>query len=829
MSIQTATDPGALARRARPAAVLGLLLVISLVLSAPAFAGTSYEPAGSFGAPGAGPGQFHEPAGVAVNDSTGDVYVYDAGNRRVEWFSHDGSKLEGELNGSTSPTGAFTAPASISEHAAHGTLFNLAVDNAPLSPSAGDVYVVDPGSNVIDKFTASGAYVSQLTGFKLPVFGVAVDSTGDVWVAEEGSEAGGNHGPLQHFDDGETNVHLGEISPPKLRSPGLAVDSEQNLYLLSGEPNLAKYDTEGNLLVGQLSGCGCGTALGLDASTNDVFFDEGSAVSRYVPSAGEGEPPAETVGGLSASYGVAVNGATHALYATEREADAVAVFNAVSLPDLFTAGATEVTRTTATLGGFVNPGGEEVTTCEFAYGPTTSYGKTAPCNPAPGSGSAPVAVSAAVSGLAPATEYHFKLIAGNANGVNHKAADATFTTQVAVEGVQSEGASEVLGTTATLNGSLQPNGFDTHYFFEYGRCNDIFTCRTASYEASTPTEDAGSATETKAVSAAIAGLEPNEIYRFRVIAENTFGLTPGQEGLFLTHVVAPQVSGTPSASFITSSSAVLNATLDPEHTSTRYHFEYATCANLDGCPTLQTTPDQTSAQFAVIGATQEAIGLAPSTTYHYRLTASNETEPEPGTIVGGKANGSEGTFTTGAAGTVTASTGPATAIAATGATLTGTVDPDGQEAVYTFELGVYQGSETQYAVIGTGATGASSAPVAETLPVNGLQPGATYVYRIAIHGATSGATGGSSIFTTVGLPSALASPPALAQLPIPAIAFPTVQPSPPPAKVHLTRAQLLARALKACTKKPKSKRAVCKRAAEKKFGTVRHRKSHKKS
>lgn len=49
------------------------------------------------------------------------------------------------------PTGQFSSPDGI------------AIDNNdPSSPSVGDVYVVDPGHNVIDKFSATGAYLSQL-------------------------------------------------------------------------------------------------------------------------------------------------------------------------------------------------------------------------------------------------------------------------------------------------------------------------------------------------------------------------------------------------------------------------------------------------------------------------------------------------------------------------------------------------------------------------------------------------------------------------------------------------------------------------------------------
>jgi NHL repeat len=71
-----------------------LLIIAALgVLSAPALAVTNHVLTDSFGSPGSGNGQLKDPKGIAVDNSTGDIYVADTGNRRVSKFDSDGDFL----------------------------------------------------------------------------------------------------------------------------------------------------------------------------------------------------------------------------------------------------------------------------------------------------------------------------------------------------------------------------------------------------------------------------------------------------------------------------------------------------------------------------------------------------------------------------------------------------------------------------------------------------------------------------------------------------------------------------------------------------------------
>src|SRR6202035_4380613 len=59
-------------------------------------------------------------------------------------------------------------------------------------------------------------------------------------------------------------------------------------------------------------------------------------------------------------------------------------------PTVTTGAASAVAQATATLNAEVNPNGGEVSSCEFEYGTTDSYGSSAPCDSLPGSGAEPV-------------------------------------------------------------------------------------------------------------------------------------------------------------------------------------------------------------------------------------------------------------------------------------------------------------------------------------------------------------------------------------------------------------------------------------------------------
>jgi len=99
----------------------------------------------------------------------------------------------------------------------------------------------------------------------------------------------------------------------------------------------------------------------------------------------------------------------------------------VNAPELGPATVSTRTSSSATVTASVNPRGGEVGECVVEYGPTKAYLHSAPCAPAPGSGTSLVPVSAVLEGLGATTTYHFRLVARNAGGTA-TSLDHTFKT-----------------------------------------------------------------------------------------------------------------------------------------------------------------------------------------------------------------------------------------------------------------------------------------------------------------------------------------------------------------------------------------------------------------
>jgi hypothetical protein len=89
-------------------------------------------------------------------------------------------------------------------------------------------------------------------------------------------------------------------------------------------------------------------------------------------------------------------------------------------------------------------------------------------------------------------------------------------------------ATDIQGTSALLEGTVDPEGLATTYYFEYGTASNFAG---AAKTASTP---AGSGTGPEEARAAISGLTPSTTYYFRLVATNSAGTTTGATQSFQT-------------------------------------------------------------------------------------------------------------------------------------------------------------------------------------------------------------------------------------------------------------------------------------------------------
>jgi hypothetical protein len=105
-----------------------------------------------------------------------------------------------------------------------------------------------------------------------------------------------------------------------------------------------------------------------------------------------------------------------------------------------------------TVRGTVNPNAR-ATTYHFEYGPTSAYGTSTAEGSLPARVD-PVAVSAALDGLAPGTTYHVRVVATNADGTN-ASGDGTFTTSSQGGG----GSTTDTAAPVILSASVKPKTF----------------------------------------------------------------------------------------------------------------------------------------------------------------------------------------------------------------------------------------------------------------------------------------------------------------------------------------------------------------------------------
>jgi serine/threonine protein kinase, bacterial len=229
--------------------------------------------------------QFNAPVGV-VADGSGNVYVADQANSLIREILSTGSVITFAGNGSGSANGAadtasFRGPAAV------------ALDGN------GNLFVADEGNNMIRKITSKGI-VSTFAGsgktgsansqdiqasFNQPV-GLAVDTAGNVYVADEGNNMIRKISPLgavtTFAGSGARGSADGAPGSASFNAPtGLAIDAGGNLYVADSNNNLIRKITPDGT-VSTLAGTGLlGSANGAPPTLASFSAPQGVAVDVY--------------------------------------------------------------------------------------------------------------------------------------------------------------------------------------------------------------------------------------------------------------------------------------------------------------------------------------------------------------------------------------------------------------------------------------------------------------------------------------------------------------------------------------------------------------------
>ena len=201
------------------------------------------------------------------------------------------------------------------------------------------------------------------------------------------------------------------------------------------------------------------------------------------------------------------------------------------LPTSKTLAANGIARTSANLKGEVNPN-RATTQYWFEYGANGNLGNTTSFTSV-GSGSALISASTAISNLAPATTYYYRLNAQNQFGTVNGAI-LTFKTSgppaAIAPVVTTQQPSPVATTNVTVRGTVNPNGFETKYWFEYSTDSLLGSLLLKT----TAKKSAGGDTGVVSVETSISGLKSETNYYYRIVAENNGGTVRGDTITFKT-------------------------------------------------------------------------------------------------------------------------------------------------------------------------------------------------------------------------------------------------------------------------------------------------------
>jgi hypothetical protein len=184
-------------------------------------------------------------------------------------------------------------------------------------------------------------------------------------------------------------------------------------------------------------------------------------------------------------------------------------------------------------------------------------------------------------------------------------------------------AANIAPTSVVLNATVNPKGAETTYFFQYGT--------TVIYGGLTPSTSAGKGTAGVKVAVAVADLAPATTYHYRIVAQNSKGLTRGKDRTFKTkrQPLGVALAATPNPVPVGGATSLAGALTGTGNAGRQ--------VVLQGNPWPYTQGFVAAANAQVTGASGEfafnVLGVAVNTQYRVQL-ASNPNVISPVVVVG---------------------------------------------------------------------------------------------------------------------------------------------------------------------------------------------------
>jgi hypothetical protein len=481
----------------------------------------------SFGADGTSASTFERPSALAFDQGSKRLYAIAAEAQKLYAFD------ESVPGAHTALTGNF--PLSVP---------SIEFDALSLNSSSHDLYFTGPSENKLFGFDSSGV---ALSGFPVAgqsfSCGTALDSSGNIWVAQG---SGGSGGKIREYSTAGVLINTITVGGEPC---SIAFDSADNLYVAFLFAGVKKF-TAASGYTSSTNVDPEAIAVAVDRSTDQLYVARFGAVAVYEPDGTFLYEFGNAIGAGEGFFtGVAIDEAAEKVYVSSDNENQMKVLlygPPLAVPKASTEGADEITATGTTVHGAVNPKGQSLSDCKFEYGTSTSYGSTAPCVPAAGTipaDSSPHSVSAALSGLESATIYHYRLVATNAIGTN-TGLDRTFVSGPAAPLINEQSVEAIGFSDAIVRALINPRGSETTYHVEYGPSN-------AYGQSTTESAPFGFSSDhtPRAVAVHIDGLDPATTYHFRFVATNSVAGAQGSDATFATSSAPPSFGPCPNDRF----------------------------------------------------------------------------------------------------------------------------------------------------------------------------------------------------------------------------------------------------------------------------------------